>query len=141
MKEDKCVQGWDVKRRDDDDETTHNRPEQKLIAPESVEPRATFVNHAVEERSTRIAEDPCKVEECPGEYGVAGCASSEDAFAGRTGFNVAVLAEVAIPDTEHDGDKGADCADCEDYAVDNQIEEELGSEDAMFELNHVSIGR
>lgn len=92
------------------------------------------MDHAIEEGSARVTEDPCEVEKGPCEDGVAGCASSEDAFAGWAGFDVAVLAEVAVPDTEHDGDEGADCTDCEDDSVNDQIKQELGSEDTMFEL-------
>lgn len=127
------VQLGNVQDREDGEEYASDRPEQKLVAPEVARPRLEAVGH-VEQRSAEIDQTPRKEKEDPGHGGEAGGAGAENGIAGLRVVVVAVGAEVAAAKAKNDDCEGAEDAACHDGAVDDHICEELGREDAIFEL-------
>lgn len=93
----------------------------------------------IEQGSTEINKLPREEEEDPRHGGVTRCACAEDGFTRRRVFVVAVGAEVATVEAEHDDGEGADCAAGHEGAVDDHVEEELGGEDAIFELPDAKV--
>lgn len=88
----------------------------------------------IEQGTAKVDELPREEEKDPGHGGVAGCAGAEDFVALRRVGIVAFVAEVAGIEAKDDDGKRAQHAAGHEDAVDAHVEEELGCEDAVFEL-------
>lgn len=127
------VQLGNVQDREDGEEYARDRPEQKLVAPEVARPRLEAIGH-VEQGTAEVDQTPSEEKEDPGHGGEAGGAGTEDGIAGLRVVVIAVGAEVAAAKFGNDDCEGAEDAACHNGAVDDHICEELGREDAIFEL-------
>lgn len=88
----------------------------------------------IKKRAAKVDELPREEEKDPGHGGVAGCAGAEDFVAlDRVGI-IALVAEIARTEAEDDDGKGSKNAAGHENTVNAHIEEELGCEDAVFEL-------
>lgn len=128
------VDNRDIQRSDSNKETHGNRPEQERVAPETQGPLARALSDAVEEGAARVDELPGEEEEDPHHGRVAGGAGAEDVLAGVAVLEVAVVAEVAVVEAKEDDDEGAEEAGGHDEAVADEVGDEFGGEDAVFEL-------
>lgn len=123
----------DVERREDNEEDSHNGPEQECVAPEVANPGFEAARH-VKERAAEVDELPGEEQEDPSHGSVAGRTGAEDLVACKRVAVVTLLAEVAIVEAKDDDGEGAKDATSHENAVDKHVEEELGCEDAVFEL-------
>lgn len=131
--ENDVIQCGDVQNREDREEDAGDRPEQKLVAPQVACPGPEAIGH-VEQGAAEVDKAPGEEEEDPGHGGEACGAGAEDRVADLRVVVVAVGAEVAVAEAEDDDRERAEDAAGHDGAVDDHVCEELGREDAVFEL-------
>lgn len=82
-----------------------------------------------------------EVEEGLGEDSIVRCMSVKDVFIGWVLFNVVIFVKVVVLNIEYDCNKSVDCVDCKDDVVNDEVEQEFKSEDFVFELSYVRIGK
>ena len=127
------VNDGNVQRPEHDEEDDGDGEEEEAVAPEVHAPGAEPAGH-VEQRAPRVDELPREEQEDPRHGRVAGGARAEHVVARRRVLVVAVGAEVAVVEAEYHDGEGPDGAARHEDAVGDHVEQELGAEDAVFEL-------
>jgi len=93
------VDDWDVKNREDGDETGHDTPEQELVTPNIVEPLGEVLLRArlhAEKGAAHVHHLPGQEQGEPGQAGKAGGSGTEDGVASSRVVVVAVHTKVSI---------------------------------------------
>lgn len=129
------VDDGDIKQGEDGDETSHDGPEEELVAPYVVHPLGEIFRgtglHA-EETEAHVNHLPCEEESEPGEANESGGTGTEDGVAFFRVRSVAASAEIAVAETEHDERECRKAESRHPESIGEDIYDDFPSEDTLF---------